>query len=162
MQRLDKGTTKKVEHIFPDQFLSNILLVKKKDGGNSPCINLKALNKFIPYKQFKLEGSNCLKYLHEENDYLSKIDLKDAYLSVTVYELKNVCEICWVRKSLRVSLPLFWIRICSQDIFKTIKCTKSSIEAIEYSFSDIPERYFSDGKNIRGNFSEQRHDGFSA
>ena len=30
---------KKVEHQFPDQFLSNILLVKKKDGGNHPCKN---------------------------------------------------------------------------------------------------------------------------
>ena len=54
------------------------------------------------------------------------------------------------------------IRVCSQDIFKTIKGTKSSIEGIKYSLSDIPERYFSDGKNVRGNFNEQRHDGFSA
>ena len=82
MEMLDKGAIKKVEHQFPDQFLSNILLVKKKDGGNRPCINLKALNKFIPYKHFKMEGLHCLKYLLEENDFLCKIDLKDAYFSV--------------------------------------------------------------------------------
>ena len=71
-----------MEHQFPDQFLSNILLVKKKDGGNRPCINLKALTKFIPYKHFKMKRLHCLKYLLEENDFLCKIDLKDAYFSV--------------------------------------------------------------------------------
>ena len=85
MEMLDKGAIKKVEHQFPDQFLSNILLVKKKDGGNRPCINLKALNKFIPYKHFKMEGLHCLKYLLEENDFLCKIDLKDAYFSVPLF-----------------------------------------------------------------------------
>ena len=71
-----------MEYHIPDQFLSNILLVKKKDGGNRQCINLKALNKFIPYKHFKMEGLHCLKYLPEENDFICKIDLKDAYFSV--------------------------------------------------------------------------------
>ena len=81
---------KKLEHQFPGLFLSNILLVKKKEGvgagkgggRNLPCINLKALNNFIPYKHFKMEGLHCLKYLLEKNDLLCKIYLKDAYLSV--------------------------------------------------------------------------------
>ena len=34
MEMMGKGALKKLEHQFPDQFLSNILLVKKKDGGN--------------------------------------------------------------------------------------------------------------------------------
>ena len=82
MQILDKGAIKIVEHQYPDQFLSNILLLRKKDGGNRLCINLKALNKFIPYKHFKMEGLHCLKYLLEINDFLCKIDLKNAYFSV--------------------------------------------------------------------------------
>ena len=84
------------------------------------------------------------------------------FLSATVHELKKVCEICLVRKSLRVSLPLLWIRACSQDIFKTIKGTKSSTEAAEYSSNDTSRRYSSNGQNIRGNFNESRHIGFSA
>ena len=83
MEMLDKGAMlhKKV-HQFPNQFLTNSLLVKKKDGGNRTCINLKALNNFIPYKDFKMEGLHCLKYLLEENDFFCKIDLKDVYFSV--------------------------------------------------------------------------------
>ena len=44
---------KKVEHQFPNQFMSNILLVKMKDWGNRPCINLKPLNKFNSKQAFQ-------------------------------------------------------------------------------------------------------------
>ena len=36
-----------------DQFLSTIFLVTKKDTGHRPVPNLKKLNQYIPYKQFK-------------------------------------------------------------------------------------------------------------
>ena len=62
--------------------LSNIHLVKKKDGESRPHINLAALNKFIPYKRLKMGGLHCLKYVLEENDFPCKIDLKYAYFSV--------------------------------------------------------------------------------
>ena len=102
-----------------------------------------------------MKGLHCLKYLLEENDFLCRIDLKDnLFLSATVHELKKVCEICLVGKSLRVSLPLFRIRACSQNVFKTFKGIHSSTETAEYSFSD--------GENIRGNFNQQRHTGFSS
>ena len=79
-----------------------------------------------------------------------------------MHELKKVCEICLVGKFLRVFLPLFWIRTCSQDIFKTIEGTNSRTEAAEHSSSYMPRRYSSDQKNIRGNFNEQGHIDFSA
>ena len=66
-----------------------------------------------------------------------------------------------VGKSLRASLPLFWISACSQDIFKTIKGTNSSTEAAKHSSSDISPQYSADGKNIRGIFNESRHVDFS-
>ena len=83
------------------------------------------------------------------------------FLSATVHELKKMCEIWLVGKSLRVSLPLFWIRTCSENISKTIKGTNSSTETAEHLSSDISRRYCSDGKN-RGNFNEQKHIDFSA
>ena len=45
---LKKGV---VEQVCPQkqQFLSNIFVVKKKDGGNRPVINLKELNQYIPF-----------------------------------------------------------------------------------------------------------------
>ena len=60
-----------------------------------------------------------------------------------------------VGKSSRLSLPLFWIRVCSRDIFKTIKDTNSS------SSSDISWRYSSDWNNRR-NFNKHKKIDFSA
>ena len=145
MQILDKGATKIVEHQYPDQFLSNILLLRKKDGGNRLCINWKALNKFIPYKHFKMEGLHCLKYLLEIKDFLCKVDLKNACFSVPLcMSSREFVIFAWSGK-LYDLLSLFWIRAGSQDIFKTIKGINSSIEVAEHSSSHISRRYSSDG-----------------
>ena len=45
-------------------------------------INLKKLNTFSPYEQFKKGGFHCLKFLPEQNDSLGKIDLKKAYFAI--------------------------------------------------------------------------------
>ena len=36
------------------EFLSQIFLVGKKNGGNRPVINLKNFNKFVSYQHFKM------------------------------------------------------------------------------------------------------------
>ena len=66
----------------PGEFLSNLFLVNKKDGGHRPVINLKFLNSFIPYQHFKMEGMHLIKDLLQEHDFLIKIDLKDAYFGI--------------------------------------------------------------------------------
>ena len=45
---LEKGPILKAE-TAQEEFLSNIFLVGKKDGGNRPVINLKKLNPCMPY-----------------------------------------------------------------------------------------------------------------
>ena len=45
-------------------------------------INLNNVNKFIPYKHFKMEGLHCLKFLVEQDDLLCKKNLKEAHLPV--------------------------------------------------------------------------------
>ena len=78
---LKKGA---VEQVCPrkDQFLSNIFIVKKKDGDNRPVINLKDLNHYIPFLHFKIESLQSLKTLLQKNEYMCKLDLKDTYLCV--------------------------------------------------------------------------------
>ena len=56
----------------------------KKDGGQRPVINLKNLNSFIHAPHFKMEGIHTLKSLLKKDDWIVKIDLKDAYFSVPI------------------------------------------------------------------------------
>ncbi|XP_056380443.1 uncharacterized protein LOC130275879 [Hyla sarda] len=70
-------------------FLSNLFLVKKKDGGYRPVINLKTLNNYVCYHHFKMEGIHLLRDLLLPEDWLAKIDLKDAYLTVPMHHLSQ-------------------------------------------------------------------------
>ena len=48
----------------------------------NPVINLKFLNSFIPYQNFRIEGMHLIKDLLQEHDFLIEIDLKDAYFGI--------------------------------------------------------------------------------
>ena len=78
---LGKGIIQQVKP-EPGEFLSNLFLVSKKDGGHLLVINLKYLNSLIPYQHFKIEGMHLIKDLVQEHNFLIKIDLKDAYFGI--------------------------------------------------------------------------------
>ena len=80
---LRKGAT--IKAVGPG-FISSIFLIPKKTGGHRPIINLKNLNKFLVDHPFKMEGISTIRHTVREGDWLAKLDLKDAYLTVPVFE----------------------------------------------------------------------------
>jgi hypothetical protein len=64
------------------QFLGHIFLRPKRDGSLRPIFNLKQLNHYVEYKHFKMEGLFLLKNLLQQEDWMVKLDLKDAYFCV--------------------------------------------------------------------------------
>ena len=57
---------------------------RKKGWRESPSDKLKNIYKSIPYEHFKIENLHRLKFLLEQDDLLCKIDLKEAYFSVSL------------------------------------------------------------------------------
>ena len=68
----------------PDQFVSSLFLVLKRDGNSRPVINLKDLNILLQYDHFKMEGIHLLRDILQPKDWLGKIDLKDAYFVIPI------------------------------------------------------------------------------
>ena len=79
---LVKGAIRRVGPC-PDQYISRIFLVLKKDGSFRP---LRPLNRFLMAAHFKMENLAMMRDLLREGDWIASIDLKDVYLSVTVWE----------------------------------------------------------------------------
>lgn len=70
----------------PGEFISNLFLVEKKDGGQRPVINLKNLNNHVPYKHFKMEGLQLISHMLRKGDFMCKLDLKDAYFCLPLHK----------------------------------------------------------------------------
>ena len=80
---LQKGA---IEEIVPvKQPGLNLFPVPKKDGGQHPVINLKALNNFVNKGHFKMEGIHTLKDLLRKGDWLAKIDIKGTFFSIPIH-----------------------------------------------------------------------------
>ena len=82
---------KEAIHVVPlgklhQGFVSSIFLVPKKGVATGPVVNLCPLNRFIPYEHIKMEGIHMLKDLLRKGDFMVKIDLKDAYFTVPVWQ----------------------------------------------------------------------------
>lgn len=66
-------------------FYSTLFLVPKKGGQMRPVINLKKLNEWVAPQHFKMEGMGTLRELLRVNDWMVKVDLKDAYFTIPMH-----------------------------------------------------------------------------
>lgn len=71
-------------HPTPRTFVSSIFCVPKRDGGLRPCLNLRPFNEFVTKRHFKLESLQTVYSLLRKNDFMTKIDIKDAYLHIPI------------------------------------------------------------------------------
>ena len=70
----------------PGEFISTIFIVPKPNGKFRPVINLRYLNEFIHYEHFKQETFSVVLELLQENDFLTSVDLENAYFSIPMSE----------------------------------------------------------------------------
>lgn len=66
------------------QFISSIFFVPKPDGSSRFILNLKSLNEYVDNPHFKMEDFRSVSKVLNRNDFMAKVDLKDAYYSIPI------------------------------------------------------------------------------
>ena len=120
----EKGTIKKCTHVN-DEFISNIFLEPKSNGGFRLILNLKNLNDFICTEHFKLEDWRTASKLLKQKCLMGKIDLKEAYYTFSVRKRD--------RKYLRFSF---------NDILYEFVCLAFELSTAPYMFTKLLKPVF--------------------
>eukprot|EP01126_Amoeba_proteus_P004040 TRINITY_DN11384_c0_g1_i15.p1 TRINITY_DN11384_c0_g1~~TRINITY_DN11384_c0_g1_i15.p1 ORF type:complete len:563 (-),score=72.01 TRINITY_DN11384_c0_g1_i15:15-1703(-) len=105
---------------YSSAIVSFLFCVPKKDGGWRPILNFVPTNNHISKIHFKMDTVKDLKDILMENDLMTKIDLKDAYLHL--YFNKNFRKYCafWWRGTVwqfismmfgHVHAPRWWTKV---------------------------------------------------
>ena len=80
---LSKGVIEETTHL-EGEFLSSILVRKKKDDSYRMILNLKDLNYSIEKKHFKMDTFLSAVNLVKQNCYMASVDLRDAYYTIAI------------------------------------------------------------------------------
>ena len=88
LQEIEKVLAKGALEIVLDPgpgFYSCLFLVEKATGGWRPVIDLSPLNGFVRQTPFKMETAASVLLSVQEGDFLTSMDLKDAYFQITAH-----------------------------------------------------------------------------
>ena len=96
------------------------LFCGKGRGEQRPVINLKCLNSFV---KTKMEGLHILPHLIQQNDWMIKMDLKNAYLQVTIHhqESQHLLKFQWEDKSYQFQCLPFGLTSATRVFSKVMK-----------------------------------------
>ena len=117
-------------------FFSPMFTVPKKDGSWRPIINLKHLNSFLEVPHFKMEEINSLKDVLQKDNFMGKIDLKDAYLTVPVCQQhRKFLKFHWKGQNYQFKVLPFGLATAPRVLTKilrplAVKMRKQSIRII--------------------------------
>ena len=149
---LKKGAIEVVEHA-ENQFLSNIFTVPKKDGTRRPVIDLRQLNQFVKKVPFKMEDLTQIPSVLQKGDFLCKIDLQDAYLSIPVAKKSRVyLRFLWKGKLYQFTCLSFGLASSPRIFTKIPEATAGLSSGFWGASAGLPGR-FSDTGSYKGAMS---------
>jgi len=65
-------------------FYSRLFIVPKKDGEQRPVLDCRALNRHLLFSSFKMESLKTVLDIIRPNDWMAKVDLRKAYLTIPI------------------------------------------------------------------------------
>ena len=127
--------------ISKESFVSQIFLVEKKEGGQSPVINLKSLNNFVKTAHFKMKGLHILPDLIQQ-DNNDKVGFERCLPSGTNPPgMPSPPSVPMEQSNLPVSVPPLWVDISPTCVFKNDETCSGDPEAHGHLSHHIPGRH---------------------
>ena len=104
------------------EFVSNVFLRPKKDGGFRMILNLKKFNKSVHYDHFKMETLQHILTLVVPHCYMAIFDLQDAYLVVSIAGIHiKFLKFTWQGKTYMYIVMLFGLAEAPKKFTKLLK-----------------------------------------
>ena len=82
---LSKNVIERVENVKSLEFFSRLFLVTKPHQRWRPVINLSRINTFLHVEKFKMETPESIRTSLIPGEWVSSIDLSDAYLHIPIH-----------------------------------------------------------------------------
>lgn len=102
------------------------LSYQKNAGGYRPIMKLSALNNFVRYDHFEMENLETVKSVVRAGDWLMKLDLKDAYLTVPIHpEYQKFLCFSWEGRYFQFSCLPFGLSSAPLTFTKLLKVAVS-------------------------------------
>lgn len=106
----------------PDEFISNVFVVPKQDGGFRLVIDLRELNQFIECPHFKMEDYRTACSLIRQGDYLAVVDQKEAYHAIPVHkDYQKFLKFKWNHQLYKFTCLPFGLNIAPYYFTKLMK-----------------------------------------
>ena len=127
---LSKGAIVPIPYSSPG-FYSRLFAVPKPHTDLfRPIINLKPVNSCIRYEHFKMEGLDSVKHLLREGDWMVRLDLKDAYLTVPISEAhRQFLQFRWQGRAFQFVCMAFGLAPAPRAFTKLLKPVMAFLRA---------------------------------
>ena len=131
-----------IEQRVPSQIICGTFCrVPKEDGGLRPVYNIIPLNHYVQYHHFKMEILSMVKATLLKNDYMVKIDRKDAYQCIPVHtQDRAFMRFQWVASCIRCGPP-FRTGLGSETVHQDHETHSVAPEKSRSQTSHLFERY---------------------
>ena len=106
----------------PDQCTSPFFMLKQGETKYRPILDLRHLNDHLATEHFKMEGLPTARQMLRKGDYLTKVDLKDAYQAVQLApETKKYMGFNWKGKTYQFNVMPFGLSTAPREFTKLMR-----------------------------------------